>query len=1253
MSPSLTLPPPPAGLPPYPENKCMDPRLTVDLRLKVESAAQEAYLLAEKQPQSDVWFRGTLERICIPLVNHFSSMGGRPMMGKSVGGLVLGTVCPSGGLVELTKATLDLMWFTKLLNLFCRQVIKKPEEVQTHKAKVPNTFTCWQINFGRNPSKKREFFYTQHIDKRNATVTSLGFAIGKHDGAGIWIHDPDGKDFLEMPQDGCGWEKGEKVPGVLLYQNVRWSSFDAYKIPHCIPPYRGERIGFIAFSANTALRLTAEKRKYAVLLGFLMPRSNDKRFFRPLDYRKKNSQVKGQLGPKYMREAIEKCKKKGVKKERLLQLIKNSKEDQRCKKMGIPFNEPTIYSECGMDAPKRFFGRREKRMLQEKLMWNLKMVKLGAKKRCVRRTTVEAHKKMLSDDPTNAKMQKTAAALAKADANRPKSHKKTTTFTISKDNLTTAIRGRAKKPLLASRVSKVSKMTKVSKISKKPVLVMKKVVNSKVLVMKKKVELKKRVLKRTPSSHSGTHSTVSTAPSSGRGSKTTIPSITQKHSQASSSSPPEKHESATTDGVGKRKGTTAGGEKEPSSSSTSLSLVETVKETKLEDEAGGKRQRGSSIRAAEVRKPSSRSVGAGSRIRRKSVTLSQAVQNEKRKSTPTSTFTRSSSASMPTPAPRAKSHAILNRRKRTITSTFTRSSSASMPTPAPRAKNRAILNRRKSTTTSTLRPSTSPMLAPAPRAKNHAILNRRKSTTTSTLAPSTSPMPTPAPRAKNHAILNRRKSTTTSTSAPSSSPSMPTPAPLTKSHAILNGRKSTTTSTSAPSTSSSMPTPAPLTKSHAILNGRKSTTTSTSAPSTSSSMPTPAPRAKSHAILNRRKSTTTSTFTPSTSPSMPTPAPRAKSHAILNTRKRTMTSIFTKSTSPSMSTPAPRTKSHAILNRRKRTITSIFTPSASPSMSTPAPRTKSHAILNRRKSTTSFAQEVSGLTPSMVAAYERVQAKRTEELRAADGSPSASSTPITPKEKKRSRRSSIVGVGKDVEKRNELEKMESPSSQQMSVVEEQSSAGGKMQESQTPAGAAVDTSASASTASHHAVPVRKRIRRKRPLGVLPSAAAPSDAPIDVSTTPAVTRMETEESCPAGGDSTKKPAGKKVQLTLNYFLPDGRSDPGPVAHGSSPLVPESFDDKTTTTTTTATATTIVDSPPKPKRVRRRRPTVSSTTPSMMMNQSSCASEIQQQGGYHEFAGSLERFAAKLTELERKRVAMSYARSFRYDHTHTRA
>jgi len=418
----LTLPPPPEGLPPYIPNRCGDHRLTPALRLNVETASREAVLLAEKEPRSDKWFRSQLEKITVPLVDHFAAMGGRPMMGKSVGGLVLGTVCPSGGLVELTKATLDLMWFTKLLNIFCRRAMRHPEEVRTHKAKVPNVFTCWQINFGRHTGPKKEIFYTQHVDKRNASVTSLGFSIGKHEGGGIWIHDEDGKDIMEMPVDGCGWEKGEKVPGIHLSQDSGWNSFDAYKIHHMIPPYRGERVGFIAFSANTALRLVPVKKKYAFHLGFQMPKINDKRFFRPLEYKKQQDKP-GQLGPKYMTTAINKCRTMGIKKKRLLELIKNSREDMRCRKLGTTYNEPTIYTESGIEAPKKFLGRRERRMLQEKIQWSLKMSKLGAT-RPIRETTVEMHKKILMDDPTNVKVKRSVEALAKELANKPKSHHK-------------------------------------------------------------------------------------------------------------------------------------------------------------------------------------------------------------------------------------------------------------------------------------------------------------------------------------------------------------------------------------------------------------------------------------------------------------------------------------------------------------------------------------------------------------------------------------------------------------------------------------------------------------------------------------------------------------------------------------------------------------------------------------------------------------------------------------------------------------
>jgi len=422
----MSLPDPPPGAWPYSEQKCSDGRLTLELRIVVENLACKYVLEAEESDRSDDWFRTSLGEISAPLVDHFAGMGGRPMMGEGVGGMVLGTVCPSGGLVEVTKATFDLPWYTLFLNRFLRNAMRLHEEGKINiiklECKVPDVFTCWQLNYGRNLDSTKKFFYTQHFDRRNAKVNSIGSAIGNYEGGGIWVHGV-GKDYLTMSKTACGLKEGHKVRGRLLEQRSQWATFYANCTLHCVPPYRFERFGFVAFSADTALRLTTEKRKLVDDLGFMMPQVGDDRFAKPMTYKRCGKRYL--KVPKTMEAIYEKAKKqRSISKKQIPILVGNTYKAMRNVLYGRESTEykENFYSIAKIELPRRAIGKRMKRLVEDKILWRSKVcddagcVKIGA-------TTMSIHEKLCkvgADDDSSRGMRVKAAAAAFRESNKVK-----------------------------------------------------------------------------------------------------------------------------------------------------------------------------------------------------------------------------------------------------------------------------------------------------------------------------------------------------------------------------------------------------------------------------------------------------------------------------------------------------------------------------------------------------------------------------------------------------------------------------------------------------------------------------------------------------------------------------------------------------------------------------------------------------------------------------------------------------------------
>jgi len=290
----IELPPllPPEGFPPYQVNACKCPRLSLSVREKVERASSTlvSELRREKKRQRvtalpDKWYRsrihGNGEAPIDLLHQHYAGMGGRSMMGSGVGGFPLGAACPSGGIVILTGITFDLPWFTILLNTFLRDTLQrdKKEEVLRVGCSVPDVFTCWQLNFGKNDSDQMSdtCFYNPHADKNNAKVSSIGTSFGDYEGGGVWVAHPEGDTTVNFEQEVGGIHRGY-VPGVVVSQKTRWLAFWAATKVHAIPPFRKNRIGAVAFSSQTGLRCTPEERRLMDILQFMMPTEPDPRF---------------------------------------------------------------------------------------------------------------------------------------------------------------------------------------------------------------------------------------------------------------------------------------------------------------------------------------------------------------------------------------------------------------------------------------------------------------------------------------------------------------------------------------------------------------------------------------------------------------------------------------------------------------------------------------------------------------------------------------------------------------------------------------------------------------------------------------------------------------------------------------------------------------------------------------------------------------------------------------------------------------
>lgn len=284
------LPAPPEGFPPYKETpRCS--RLNCHVRRKVERASHALVQQMKEDEKSitDAWFRSKIyghENAPISILHeHYAGMGGRSIMGKGVGGFILGAACPSGGLCTLAAVTYDLPWFTTLLNLYLRyvQTTNLPDEVENIACDMPDVFTCWQLNFGRNESDQLSYqcFYNPHIDRNNAKVSSIGTSFGDYEGGGVWIADPAGDTVVHFEREVDGIFEGY-VPGVVKTQKVKWISFWAATKVHAIPPFRKNRVGVVAFSSQTALRCTPEEFRCLDILQFKMPKSGDARFVPPL-----------------------------------------------------------------------------------------------------------------------------------------------------------------------------------------------------------------------------------------------------------------------------------------------------------------------------------------------------------------------------------------------------------------------------------------------------------------------------------------------------------------------------------------------------------------------------------------------------------------------------------------------------------------------------------------------------------------------------------------------------------------------------------------------------------------------------------------------------------------------------------------------------------------------------------------------------------------------------------------------------------
>eukprot|EP00397_Hematodinium_sp_SG-2012_P000553 GEMP01000554.1.p1 GENE.GEMP01000554.1~~GEMP01000554.1.p1 ORF type:complete len:736 (+),score=223.49 GEMP01000554.1:226-2433(+) len=280
---------PPEHCPPY-SKKCRCERLSVDTREKVERESRALYLKSKQAEKklggllNDEWFRSRIVVLDGPIMTlheHFAGMGGRSTMGHGVGGFALGAACPSGGLCIVTAVTYDLPWFAKLLNHYVVSVMGNhtDEDCVTFKCTLPNTFCCWQLNFGKNESDKlsETCFYNPHVDKNNAKVSSIGTSFGDYEGGGVWVADPKGTTMIKFENDVEGIHRG-LVSGQVATQKTRWVTFWAATNVHAIPPFRKNRVGIVAFSSQTALRTSPDERKMLMSMGFPLPEQGDVRF---------------------------------------------------------------------------------------------------------------------------------------------------------------------------------------------------------------------------------------------------------------------------------------------------------------------------------------------------------------------------------------------------------------------------------------------------------------------------------------------------------------------------------------------------------------------------------------------------------------------------------------------------------------------------------------------------------------------------------------------------------------------------------------------------------------------------------------------------------------------------------------------------------------------------------------------------------------------------------------------------------------
>eukprot|EP00397_Hematodinium_sp_SG-2012_P010958 GEMP01011084.1.p1 GENE.GEMP01011084.1~~GEMP01011084.1.p1 ORF type:complete len:749 (+),score=157.67 GEMP01011084.1:89-2335(+) len=280
---------PPEYCPPYRE-KCRCERLSIETREKVERASRALYLTSKQEEAriggllNDEWFRSRIKAATGPIMTlheHYAGMGGRSTMGQGVGGFALGAACPSGGLCTVTAVSYDLPWFAKLLNHYLMTILSNhtEQDCMTYNSKLPSTFCCWQLNFGKNDSDKlsETCFYNPHVDKNNAKVSSIGTSFGDYEGGGVWVANPKGTTMVKFENDVEGIHRG-LVPGQIASQKTRWVTFWAATNVHAIPPFRKNRVGVVAFSAQTALRATPEERKMLLSLGFPLPDDGDVRF---------------------------------------------------------------------------------------------------------------------------------------------------------------------------------------------------------------------------------------------------------------------------------------------------------------------------------------------------------------------------------------------------------------------------------------------------------------------------------------------------------------------------------------------------------------------------------------------------------------------------------------------------------------------------------------------------------------------------------------------------------------------------------------------------------------------------------------------------------------------------------------------------------------------------------------------------------------------------------------------------------------